>query len=108
VLVFNYKTPFSVGSTLVLAHPLYYKRLVQLASIIFGTIRGANRPVCPWKRKAGVVFEHVDDENWKKRDTIGAEDGDNSPITGKHLCGNEDIVSGSGMAVAAEQPRRPQ
>jgi hypothetical protein len=27
-----------VGSTLVLAHPLYYKRLVQLASIIFGTI----------------------------------------------------------------------
>jgi hypothetical protein len=28
-----------VGSTLALAHPLYYDRLVQLASTIFGTIR---------------------------------------------------------------------
>jgi hypothetical protein len=28
-----------VGSTLSLAHPLYYKRLVQLASTIFGTIK---------------------------------------------------------------------
>jgi hypothetical protein len=27
-----------VGSTLALAHPLYYDRLVQLASTIFGTI----------------------------------------------------------------------
>jgi hypothetical protein len=27
-----------MGSTLALAHPLYYKRLVQLASTIFGTI----------------------------------------------------------------------
>jgi hypothetical protein len=28
-----------VGSTLALAHLLYYKRLVQLASTIFGTIK---------------------------------------------------------------------
>jgi hypothetical protein len=29
-----------VGSTLALAHPLYYDRFVQLASTIFGTISG--------------------------------------------------------------------
>ena len=32
---------FSVGSTLALAQPLYYKRLVQLASTIFGMTRMA-------------------------------------------------------------------
>jgi hypothetical protein len=36
-----------VGSTLVLAHPLYYKRLVQLASIIFGTINSFRSSLSP-------------------------------------------------------------
>jgi hypothetical protein len=36
-----------VGSTLALAHPLYYDRLVQLASTIFGTIKF-------WRRCRGI------------------------------------------------------
>jgi hypothetical protein len=67
VLIFNYKTPFSVGSTLVLAHPLYYKRLVQLASIIFGTIKDPPRlfvPKVPYPErlqapKKGGKFEDI-------------------------------------------------
>jgi hypothetical protein len=46
-----------VGSTLALAHPLYYKRLVQLASTIFGTTNAQLED----QPDAFYVFEIIDD-----------------------------------------------
>jgi hypothetical protein len=53
-----------VGSTLALAHPLYYKRLVQLASTIFGTITDHEaKPTTDLARQ-----EDKESDNKEKRD----------------------------------------
>jgi hypothetical protein len=45
-----------VGSTLALAHPLYYDRLVQLASTIFGTIIWKSM-VRGWRPTGSLAFK---------------------------------------------------
>jgi hypothetical protein len=51
-----------VGSTLALAHPLYYDRLMQLASTIFGTIKEVCQTVL-FCLNSGRSFDTINDTN---------------------------------------------
>jgi hypothetical protein len=51
-----------VGSTLTLAHPLYYKRLVQLASTIFGTTNHLSRLTIDFTEDTTPISETFPDE----------------------------------------------